>query len=266
MIPIVLLGVFIGLVMGVLGGGGSVLGIPLLRYGFGMTPEMAIGVSLFVVGIGSVIGTGAQMRRGAVSWGIAFTFGGAGAAGAFAGSALARFMPGELQLVLFALLVLGSAIVILRPGKDELTEAAKASQRAAAPSGVVRPPRLEVMVVAGFALGIVTGLLGLGGGFLLVPVFVLVAGLPMHRAVATTMPVVAANSLAGAAGYMTRLDEVPWSFVVSFLVATCLATLVGANISHRVPAKRLRLSYAVLLVALGGLTLVVESIRLWSPA
>lgn len=265
MILIILLGVFIGAVMGLLGGGGSVLGIPLLRYGFALKPDMAIGVSLLVVGVGSVIGTGAQMRRGAVAWGVASTFGLAGAAGAFGGAALARFMPGELQLVLFSLLVLGSAVVILRPGKDEGGTPGATPDETAATPRTGGPPRIEVMIVSGIALGLVTGLLGLGGGFLLVPLFVLVAGLPMHRAVATTMPVVAANSLSGAAGYLSRLN-LDWEFVIPFLIATCLATLVGANLSHRVPARVLRIAYAVLLVVLGGLTLVVESARLFASA
>jgi uncharacterized membrane protein YfcA len=248
--------------MGVLGGGGSVLGIPLLRYGFDQEPAMAIGISLLVVGIGSVIGTVVQMRHGAVALGVATTFGGAGMVGAFLASKLARFLPGELQLVLFAILVLGSSVVIIRPGKHERPVTPEVPE----PSDAT-PPRIELMVVSGFAMGMVTGLLGLGGGFLLVPAFVLLAALPMHRAVATAMPVVAVNSLAGATGYMTEL-KLPWAewteLVLPFLAATCVATIVGANLSHRLPAKWLRVAYVILLVTLGGLTLVVEGSRLWA--
>lgn len=270
-LAILVLGAVVGVVMGMLGGGGGAMSVPALHYLFGLDEKSAIAVSLLVVGAASVIGTATQARRGAVAWQTWLVFAVTGGLGSWIGSMLAGYLAGNWQFILFSLLVLGSAALMLRPSNQERAEeaagaapGAPADTAAAALAGTpATTPNWAVMLATGFALGMVPPIFGVSGGFLMMPAFVYVALLPVHRAVGTVMAMVATTSLVTAAGYATHMEQAfPWKIALPFLVATCLATFVGATLSHRLSAKVLRLTYVVLLSGLGGYTLVRESVRL----
>src|SRR5699024_11191714 len=168
---VVLLATLVGLSLGLLGGGGSILTVPLLTYVAGMDAKEAIAASLFVVGTTSVVSTIAHARRGNVQWRTGLIFGVASMVGAFLGGLLGGFIPSTILMVAFALMMLATATAMLRGRKKK----ADTGEKKALPLGKI--------LAEGLAVGLVTGLVGAGGGFLVVPALALLGGLPMPIAV-----------------------------------------------------------------------------------
>ena len=162
-----------GISLGLLGGGGSILTVPLLAYVAGMDAKQAIATSLLVVRHTSAVGAISHARAGRVQWRTGLVFGAAGMAGAYAGGLLARFIPGTVLLIGFAVIMIATAVAMLRGRKDD--------QRRRIPRSL---PAFKI-VLEGLAVGLVTGLVGAGGGFLVVPALALLGGLPMPVAVGT---------------------------------------------------------------------------------
>ena len=171
------LAVLVGVTLGLLGGGGSILTVPLLAYVAGMDAKQAIATSLLVVGVTSAVGAVSHARAGHVQWRAGLVFGAAGMAGAYAGGLLARFIPGTVLLIGFAAMMIAAAIAMLRGRKNTGTGD--------------QPDALPVIkiVLEGLVVGLVTGLVGAGGGFLVVPALALLGGLPMPIAVGTSLVV-----------------------------------------------------------------------------
>ncbi|HEX5771105.1 MAG TPA: sulfite exporter TauE/SafE family protein, partial [Nocardioidaceae bacterium] len=184
------LSLLIGVSLGVLGGGGSILTVPILVYVAGMEPKEAIAASLFVVGVTSAAGAISHARGGRVRWRTGLMFGAAGLVGAFLGGMLGGHLPGELLLVAFALMMVATSIAMIRGRKVD--ESKKHSDL----------PVFRVLL-DGLVVGLVTGLVGAGGGFLVVPALALLGGLPMAVAVGTSLLVIAMKSLGGLAGYLS---------------------------------------------------------------
>src|SRR5699024_10766365 len=161
---VLILASLVGVSLGLLGGGGSILTVPLLTYVAGMEPREAITASLFVVGVTSLIGTVSHARRGNVRWRTGLVFGGASMVGAFGAGRLGAHLPGTVLMVAFAVMMLASAIAMIR------RKAARAHRSDIA---------VGRAVLDGFVVGAVTGLVGAGGGFLVVPALVLLGGLTM---------------------------------------------------------------------------------------
>ncbi len=165
------LAVFVGVALGLLGGGGSILTVPLLAYVGGMDAKQAIATSLLVVGVTSVVGAISHARAGRVQWRTGLIFGGAGMVGAYAGGVLARFIPGTVLLIGFAVMMIATAVAMLR------------GRRTVDASGTGHRLPVPKIVAEGLVVGLVTGLVGAGGGFLVVPALALLGGLPMPIAV-----------------------------------------------------------------------------------
>ncbi|MCH9702999.1 MAG: sulfite exporter TauE/SafE family protein, partial [Actinomycetia bacterium] len=161
------LAVFVGISLGLLGGGGSILTVPLLAYVAGMDAKQAIATSLLVVGVTSAIGAISHARAGRVQWRTGLIFGGAGMAGAYGGGLLARFIPGTVLLTGFAVMMIATAVAMLRGRKN--------TEGAASPAGAERGHHLPIptIIAEGLVVGLATGLVGAGGGFLVVPALVL---------------------------------------------------------------------------------------------
>uniref|UniRef100_UPI00064C24DB sulfite exporter TauE/SafE family protein n=1 Tax=Nocardiopsis sp. RV163 TaxID=1661388 RepID=UPI00064C24DB len=191
----------VGLALGLLGGGGSILMVPLLTYAVGMDPKEAIAASLFVVGLTSLVGALAHARAGNVRWRTGLVFGTAGMAGAFVGGVVGAHVPGALLMTAFALMMVATALAMLRGGS------ATPGRRSAAAA-----PPLGRVVLDGVVIGAVTGLVGAGGGFLVVPALVLLGGLAMPAAVGTSLLVIGMKSFAGLAGYLTAVSP-DWALV-----------------------------------------------------
>jgi uncharacterized membrane protein YfcA len=236
------LATLIGLSLGLLGGGGSILTVPVLVYVLGFAAKPAIAMSLPVVGITSLVGAALHWRLGNVRVPTALTFGVVAMIGAFAGAKLAVLVSGTAQLALLAVVMLAAAGSMLR-GNRGVGDAAPAA-----------PPRLALLVPVALGVGVLTGLVGIGGGFLVVPALVLLARVPMRQAVGTSLLVIAMNSASGFAGYLGTVD-IDWRFLAGFTAAAVAGALAGTALAARVPQVTLKRTFAVFLLVMGGFVL-----------
>ncbi len=238
------LALFMGSVLGLLGGGGSILTVPILAYVAGMPPGEAIASSLVVVGITSLVGAANHARRGGVEWKTGIVFGSVAMVGAFAGGRLAAFVPGWLLLTLFAALMVSTSVVMLRK-KNESKGAVQ--KRAGMP----------LIALEGFLVGGVTGLVGAGGGFLVVPALVLLGGLSMHKAIGTSLLVIAMKSAAGVAGHLSHVD-IDWTLTILVATFAVIGSVIGARFTSRIPASALRSGFAWFVLIMGTFILGKE--------
>jgi uncharacterized protein len=241
----VALAAVVGISLGLLGGGGSILMVPLLTYVAGMDPKQAIATSLFVVGITSAVGTVTHARGGHVQWGSGLLFGAAGMAGAYAGGLVGHLLPGSVLLIGFAAMMIASAVAMLR-GRTPATPTP-------APH---RTPTGKALAL-GAAVGLLTGVIGAGGGFVVVPTLALLAGLAMPVAVGTSLLVIAMNALAGLAGQATTLS-IDWKMAAMVTAAAVLGSLVGARLTARVDANVLRAAFGWFVLAMASVILAEE--------
>lgn len=238
------LAALIGVTLGMLGGGGSILTVPVLVYVLGYAAKPAIAMSLPVVGVTSLVAAGMHWRLGNVRPGTAALFGPFAMAGAFAGARLAGFLSGAAQLLLLAVVMLGAAASMLR-----------GPIVAPRPDGEdTRWTRLALLAGVGLAVGVLTGVVGIGGGFLVVPSLVLLARVPMKQAVGTSLLVIAMNSAAGFAGYIGAV-AIDWAFLAGFTSVAVLGALGGAALSRAVPQATLKRGFAIFLLVVGGLVM-----------
>jgi uncharacterized protein len=234
------LSLLIGVVLGMLGGGGAILTLPMLVYIVGLEPKAAIATSLFVVGATSVFGAGVHARAKAVSFRIGGVFGIAAMVGAYGGGRIAHFIPANALLILFGAVMLVSAVSMLRPSSP-------AAEAAEAPAVSLRVP--HALAMGGF-VGILSGLVGAGGGFLIVPALILFGGLPVRLAIGTSLFVIATQSFAGFAGHAAHVG-LDWPLVLGITAATVVGSVAGAIAGRRVSAAGLRRAFAWLVIAMG---------------
>ena len=240
------LATLIGLSLGLLGGGGSILTVPVLVYALGVAAKPAIAMSLPVVGVTSLIGAALHWRLGNVRVGTALAFGAVAMAGAFAGAKLASFLSGTLQLALLAVVMLAAALSMLRGRRGDAADADQAARSAR--------PHPALLVAVALGVGALTGLVGIGGGFLVVPALVLLARVPMREAVGTSLLVIAMNSASAFAGYVGTV-RIDWNFLASFTSAAVAGAVVGTSLVARVPQAALRRAFGVFLLVTGGFVL-----------
>ncbi|QDU66108.1 sulfite exporter TauE/SafE family protein [Engelhardtia mirabilis] len=238
----------VGISLGLLGSGGSIFTVPILHYGLGQPEKIAVAGSLFVVGTVSLVAALPQAAAGRVRWGTAALFGIPGMVGTVGGAALSRWVPGTVQLGLFALVMLAAAVFMFRSPP-------------ASAGPVARRARWKV-VIDGLGVGVLTGLVGVGGGFLIVPALVLLGGLEMRAATSTSLVIIAFKSLAGFAEYQRVLDELDleldWGTLGVFAALGVLGSLLGGRLSTRVPQTALRRGFAGMLVVMAVAILAVE--------
>lgn len=242
------LAVFVGVSLGLLGGGGSILTVPLLTYVAGMEPAAAIATSLLVVGVTSAVGAVPHARAGRVRWRTGMAFGGAGVAGAFAGGIVAQYIPGSFLLVGFAVMMIATAIAMLR-GRRKV--------QSASPHEISRVKTLTKTLAVGLAVGLVTGLVGAGGGFLVVPALALLGGLPMPVAVGTALTVISVNSFAGLVGHLSDV-HVNWPVAWAITAAAVLGALLGARLSASLDPDVLRRAFGWFVLAISSVVLGQE--------
>lgn len=275
MVVAVLAGLVVGLLLGALGGGGSILTVPVLVYALGQGTATATTASLVIVGISSLVAAAGHTRRGRVRWRAGLVFGLVGSVTALLGSLASRAVPPQVLLLLFATLMLVAAAAMGcrdrpsaegeapgesdgprrdpavpgEPGSAGTTRVAERTTPAPAASGPWRSR--STVVVAALVVGLLTGFFGVGGGFVIVPALVLALSYPMPVAVATSLVVISVNS---AAGLVARWGSVavPWHVVVPFTLAAIAASLLGRVATDRVSPTALSRAFVVLLVLVAG--------------
>ena len=242
---ILALAVLVGVSLGLLGGGGSILTVPLLVYIAGMEPKEAIATSLLVVGVTSAAGAVSHARAGRVQWRTGLLFGAAGMAGAYAGGRLGEYVPGEYLLLGFALMMVATSVAMLRGRKGGDSETAHHQ---------LPVPRV---LLDGVVVGLVTGLVGAGGGFLVVPALALLGGMPMPVAVGTSLIVIAMKSMAGLAGYLSSV-HIDWALAGAVTFAAVLGSIIGGRLAGMVSPVHLRKGFGWFVLIMGGLVLAQE--------
>jgi uncharacterized membrane protein YfcA len=230
----------IGLSLGLLGAGGSILTEPVLHYLLRQPEQVAIGGSLFVVGLIAATACVPYARSRQVDWRKALAFGVPGMIGAWLGASLSRWVPGPAQLALFAAVMLAAAWRMLR----------------SAPLATSVPESHPLAVVAGgTAVGVLSGLVGVGGGFLIVPALVLLASVPMASAVGTSLAVIAMNSFTGFFKYLGVLHSrdvaLDWHVLLVVAGVGVVGSLAGHRLARRLPQDALRRAFGVVLVVIG---------------
>ncbi|CAI7977322.1 putative membrane transporter protein [Frankia sp. Hr75.2] len=239
------LGAAIGILLGLLGGGGSILAVPALIYGAGLSVTAAVPTSLLVVGISSAAALLPRLRTRQIRWRIAAIVGTAGALAAFGGAALNQLLDPRLVLIGLAALMGAAAVRMLR-GDGE------AGGDCSLPDGGVNwRGCLPKAIGTGIAVGFLTGLFGVGGGFLLIPALVLLLGLPMPAAVGTSLVVIVINSAAGFAAHAGEAT-LDYRIAAAFTAAAVIGSLTAGRFATRVPAERLRGSFAYLVLAVAA--------------
>ncbi len=231
----------IGLSLGLLGSGGSVLTVPVLVYLVGQEEKVAIAGSLAVVGSIALVGALPYLARRMIDWRSLGLFGIPGMAGTWLGAWLAAYVSGQTQLLAFAMVMLVAAGFMLR--REPLVTAAPARRRA-----------WKVMA-DGLVVGVLTGFVGVGGGFLIVPALVLLGGLSMHRAVATSLAIIALKSFAGFWKYTDVLDtqglELDWSVLAVVTALGVIGSLFGNRLAVKLPHHRLKRGFGIFLIFMG---------------
>lgn len=234
--------VAIGISLGLLGSGGSILTVPVLVYLIGQDEKVAIAGSLFVVGTIALAGSLQYLRAKLVDWHNVLVFGLPGMVGTYIGAALAAYLSGIMQLTLFAGVMLLASWFMLRP--IDLG------------SGGEHEPRATWKIAGdGLGVGVLTGLVGVGGGFLIVPALVLLGGMAMHRAVATSLVIIALKSYSGFYKYTDVLEaqnlELDWYTLMIVTGLGIAGSLVGGKLANRLPQNTLKKSFGIFLIVMG---------------
>ena len=235
-----LLSLLIGGVIGLLGAGGSILTVPVLVFVAGADPRAAVLTSLAVVGVTSLLTAGWQAYLGRVRWWVALLFAALGIPGTWLGARLARNWTGRTTLLFFAavMALAGGATLLGRHSDDAVVARPRASSRVWG---------LLLLAVLAFAVGMVTGTVGAGGGFLIVPALVLVAAMPLRDAIGTSLLVIAANC---ASGLLSKWGSAPFDYRLAAWVtgATMVGAAAGSAVAQRLSAEVLRRGFGVLLL------------------
>ncbi len=232
----------IGLSLGLLGSGGSILTVPVLVYLAGQEEKLAIAGSLAIVGMIAAAAALPYVRDKLVDWRTAVMFGVPGMAGTYLGAWSSAFVSGEVQMGVFALVMLLASYFMLRPPQFE-----------APTGGVARNP---VKVTAdGLIVGIITGFVGVGGGFLVVPALVLLGGLSMQRAVGTSLVIIAAKSLTGFYKYLDVLEaetlSLDWPLILTITAVGIIGSFFGSHWGCRISQDKLQRGFGCFLVGMG---------------
>ncbi len=250
------LAALVGLSLGLMGGGGSILTVPIFVYVLGFDPKLAIAMSVPVVGGTSLIGAISHWRAGNVNLRTAAEFGLIAMVGAFAGARLAIFLSGALQLAMLAITMLAAAVSMFRSARRDARRAAQAILPES------RPMAPGVLIPVALGVGLLTGLVGVGGGFLIVPALVLLARMPMKQAVGTSLVVIAMSSASAITGYRGQV-QMPWGFVSGFMAIAAAGIVAGTWLVRYVSQAVLKQGFAVFLLLMGAFILYRNSSSLF---
>lgn len=256
--------ILMGLALGLIGGGGSILTVPILVYLFAIEPVLATAYSLFIVGITSLVGSFSHVRLGNIHWKTALVFGLPSIVSVYLTRLyLVPFIPQEITisedivlskplvlLVFFAVIMVLAAYSMIRKPKAHPLNADVAVQY-----------NFPMIFLEGLVVGIITGLVGAGGGFLIIPALVILARLPMKQAVGTSLIIIAAKSLIGFVGDLQGMAAVDWYFLLRFSAIAVVGILLGTRLSLVVPNEKLKPAFGWFVLVMG---VYIISKELWS--
>lgn len=237
------LGLAVGLVLGVVGAGGSIIAVPALVYGVGMSPAQAIPTSLLVVGASSLAALLPRIREG-LNWPVIALVGAAGIPAAWAGAAVGRLLDPNILMLAFAVVMVLAGIRMLtatRESEGTCSIGPGRNFRSCAPKAVG----------VGLVVGFLTGLLGVGGGFLIVPALTILLGMRVKQAVGTSLAIIVINSAAGFSAHAAGFT-IDWSATLAFAVPAILGSVLAARLARRLTGKHIRISFAVLIFAVAA--------------
>jgi uncharacterized membrane protein YfcA len=251
--------VLMGISLGLIGGGGSILTVPILVYLFGVSAELSTAYSLFIVGLTSLFGSFSHMRMGNIHWRTAIVFGIPSIISVYLTRhylvpAIPNPVFGELSkdlaiLIFFALIMVAASYSMIRKGKP------KAAGEVEAEVSFNYP----MILGEGLIVGMVTGLVGAGGGFLIIPALVLLAKLPMKQAVGTSLIIIASKSLLGFLGDLGRGSEIDWTFMLTFSAIAVVGIFSGAALSKKISGDKLKPAFGWFVLIM-GIYIIVNSL------
>ncbi|GIL18394.1 MAG: UPF0721 transmembrane protein [Oligoflexia bacterium] len=251
--------IFMGLMLGLIGGGGSIMTVPILVYLFSINPVSATAYSLFIVGLTALVGGLSYLKKGEVDFKTGFIF----AVPSFIGVYLARayvvpqlpdpvFTLGAMSvskplviMLVFAILMVAASLSMVRSQK-------KATQ----PKEISKWKRTVLVSVEGLVVGGITGFVGAGGGFLIIPALVLLVGMPMKIAVGTSLFIIAAKSLLGFIGDLQQQTNIEWQLLFSLSGIAIIGLILGVMMSKRVPEKLLKKGFGYFVLVMGTIILL----------
>jgi uncharacterized protein len=246
---VIAFGATIGVSLGVLGGGGSILAVPALVYGLGQPIRVAVPTSLLVVGSSALAGALSHLRADKVPWLSASLFGASGIAGSFAGAWMNHRLDQTLLLVAFAVVMLAAAAAMLRKrGSDDSRAAVSSCENA-------WRERPAMVIAVGVGVGVMTGLFGVGGGFIVVPAWTLVMGCPVRVSVGASLFVIVLNSTAAFVSHM-GFSSIDLGVAVPFAVAGVVGAVLGERFSDRLPGDKLSRWFAYLVIGVALFVLI----------
>jgi uncharacterized membrane protein YfcA len=240
------LGLIVGVVLGLLGGGGSILAVPIFLYAFRLPADTAFAMSFPVVGLSALAGFFTHWRQGNVNLRIAVPYGLCAAAAAFLVARRAHLLPESLRLAMFAAFAFSAALVMLhdsfrrRPAADS-----------AAVTGESAPRFSVLLALEAMGVGSLTALIGVGGGFVIVPALVYLARMPIRSAVGSSLLIIAFNALSSFLGNVGEV-AIDWPLAISFTAIAAIGAVGGTRLGRRVPQNRLKQAFAGLIIVLGS--------------
>ena len=258
--------ILMGLSLGLIGGGGSILTVPILVYLFHVDAVIATAYSLFIVGLTSLVGSISHMKLGNIHWKTALVFGIPSIISVFLTRLyLVPAIPNPLfsvgtftvakpmaLLVLFAVIMILAAYSMIKPAKKSAETSA---------NGVVEF-NFPLILAEGFIVGVVTGLVGAGGGFLIIPALVLLAKLPMKQAVGTSLMIIAAKSLIGFIGDLKGDEVINWQFLGIFSTLAIVGIIAGTMLSKKIAGEKLKPAFGWFVLIMGVYIIVMEVMKM----
>ena len=247
-----LLALLIGLSLGLIGGGGSILAVPILVYVLGLDAKEAIAMSLAIVGIVSLIGAIPHWRLGNVNLKTAIAFTPPAMVGAFLGARLAAlpWITDTIQLVCFAIMMLVASYFMIRKPKEKLSDHVQLF----VPEHQHQYPWLAI-ILEGLGVGIATGFVGVGGGFAIIPALVLLGKIPMKEAIGTSLLIITFKSATGFVGYLNQV-AIDWNLMLTFTTVAILGVIWGAYFSGKIQGAKLQRAFGYFLIAVAIFILI----------
>ncbi len=237
-----------GVLFGLFGAGGSILLVPILIYILHLPIKSALGTSLLILMVTGTVATLAHARSRNVSWWVGLRWAALGLVAAYVGGRVAEFIPERVLLTMFAIVVVVASVAMMR-------------RRVLASAVDPRSIPMGKIVVVSVSLGFLTGMMGVGGGFLLVPALVLLCGMDVKLAVGTSLLIIAVNSAGGFLGFAAH-ETFPWRITLTVAAFNAAGSLVGERIGKRLPGHRLRPAFGAFLLLVGVVMVVENLLRL----